>query len=96
MQIDVVANHHQRPLLIFEADAPRGVGEDHGANPQARENANGERHLLGGIPFVEMHSSLHSRDRNTGRCTDHHLSRMSDGGGARKEWNVRVWDARSI
>ena len=52
LQVDVVADQHERALRVTEIDASGGIGEDDGANAHAAEDADGERYFLRGISFV--------------------------------------------
>ena len=90
LQIDVIAKGDERALGIAEIDAAGGVGEDDGFDAHAREDADGERDLLGGVAFVEMDAALHARDGDVPDFTDDELARVADGCGLREVWDLFV------
>ena len=59
LQVDVIAQDHQRALVEIAVDAAGGVGKNHGANSHAREHAHRKNHVLQRVAFVEMHAALH-------------------------------------
>ena len=85
LQIDVVGNHHQRALFVFEIDAARRIGQDERANAHSPKHAGRKRDLIRGISFVKMHASLHGRHGDIANFSDHHLPGMTDRGRAREE-----------
>ena len=89
----MVADQHQRALLIIEIDAARRVGEDDRANSHASEHAHREGDFVRRISFIKMYAALHHGDRERARLPDYQLSSMSDCSGSRKRRNIGVRDA---
>ena len=96
MQIDVIRNHHQRALFVFEINATGRVCQDESAYPHPAKHAGWERDLFCGIAFVQMHPPLHRRYRDVANLSHHHLTRMTYRCGAGKRGNVGIRDSRSF
>src|SRR5258707_12883527 len=92
----MVADRHQRSLLIVATDSARGVGKNHGANTHAPKHPHGKRYLLYRIALVEMHASLHRRHGNLANFADDHLPSMPNRGRSRERRNVRVGNSCSF
>ena len=94
LQIDVVANHHQRALAVIEIDRAGGVGEDGGADAEASEDAHRKHHFPARISFVAMDAALHRGDGNFATLSDYEKAGVSCDGGAREAGNFLVRDSR--
>ncbi len=92
----MVANQHQRALLVIQIDAARRVGQEDGTNSHAAEDAHGEGDLLRRVTFIKMHASLHHGDGDRTRFADHHLSSVADRGRAREGRDLRERDAGRV
>src|SRR4029077_14011406 len=55
LQIDVVCNHDQCTLFVFEIDAPGGVGQDYRTDAHSPKRADGKSDLVRRIAFVQVH-----------------------------------------
>ena len=64
LQIDVIAQDDQRPLVIIAVDPAGGVRQYHRADPHARQYAHRKNHFRKRIAFVKMHASLHDGNEN--------------------------------
>src|SRR5260370_30637767 len=58
LQVDVVTDQNQRPLLIAEIDTPSGIGENHGTNSHAAKHAHGKRDFRRGVTLIKMYPPL--------------------------------------
>ncbi len=96
LQIDVIADEHERALRIPEVDASGSVGDDDGANAHAREHANGERDFLRRISLIKMNAALHGCDWNGACISDDHPPGMPDRGRLRERRNLGIRDASRI
>ena len=94
LQIDVVANHHQRALAVIEIDRASSVGEDRGADAEASEDAHRKHHFPARISFVEMDAALHRGDGNFATLSDYESAGVPFDGGAREAGNFLVRDSR--
>ncbi len=94
LQIDVIANHHERALAVVEIDRAGGVGQNRGADPKLPEDAHREHHFLARISFVKVHAALHRGDRNVARLSRSPACRRALDCGAREAGNFLVGDAR--
>ncbi len=96
LQVDVIADEHQRALGEAEIDASGGVGQDDGLDPHAGEDADRERDLLRGVSLVEVDAALHGGNCDFARFADYQAAGVSDGGGLWERRNFRVGDAGGI
>jgi hypothetical protein len=87
LQIDVVADDYERTLLVSQIDTSGGVGEDDGTNSHPAKDAHGEDDFLRGVSLIEVDTALHDGDWSGAGFADHHLSGVTDGGGAREGGN---------
>ncbi len=94
LQVDVVADQHQRALLVGEIDSSRRVGKNDGANSHTLEDPHGEGDLLRRISLIKMDAALHRGHGNSCGHADHHLSGVADGRRKRKSRNLSKRDAR--
>src|SRR4051812_36359126 len=96
LHIDVVADHHQCALLVFEVNASSGVGQDERTYAHAAEHAEGTRHPLRPTPFIQVTPPLHGCDRHISAFTDDHLSSVPYRSGAWEIWDFRIRDGCSV
>src|ERR1017187_9593935 len=96
LQVDMVANDHQRTPAVVRIDPTGSVGQDNRLQAHPTKRANRERHLLRGVALVEMHAPLHGSDRDAGNGPDHQRSRMAHRGAAREERNIPIRNADAV
>jgi len=89
----VIAQDDQAPLLVFGIDPSRRIGENDGSHPHPSQHAHGKCYFLRAVAFVHVDAALHSSNRNAAGVSDDKVSRMADGGGARKMGDLRIWKA---
>ena len=83
LKIDVIADDHERALLVLQIDSAGGVGQNRGADAEPAQDAHGERDLLRGVAFVEMDAALHRGDGDIPDFADYQAAGVAD-----RQWNA--------
>ena len=96
LQIDVIGQHDQSTLFIFQIDATGSVRKNDGAYIHPSKHPHGKGDIFDRVTFIQMYASLHGGDRDIGCLTNHHLTGVSDGRRAWETWNLGVRSARRI
>ena len=84
------------PCLYSRLMPPAALVRMTRANAHAAKHAHRKRDFLRGIAFVQVHAALHGGYGDVGNFPNHHLSGVSDGGGAREQWNICVGNSCCI
>jgi hypothetical protein len=92
----VVHDDHERTLFEFQIDPACGIGQDKSANAHPAKHARGKGDFRRRIPFIQMHAPLHDRDCDVAGLSDHHLTRVANGGGSWKRRNAGVRNASRL
>ena len=96
LQVDVVADHDQGSLFIFEIDAAGSIGENDRSDAHAPEHSDWECHLFSRISLVQVHAALHCSERDITGLTDYHLPGVADCSGTRESGDLRVRNASRV
>src|SRR2546430_5406664 len=83
-EVDVVRDEHQRGRPESEADPPRGVGDDQGADAEPGEHARRQRRQLGRVALIEMKAAALDQYRHALERAGDELSLVAWSGGPGK------------
>src|SRR3989440_1833542 len=92
-EVDVVSDEHQRGRPESEADPPRGVGDDQGADAEPGEHARRQRRQLGRVALIEMKAAALDQYRHALERAGDELSLVARSGGLGKARNCGLRNA---